>query len=387
MQPAARYSAAIGILDEILAGQPAEKALAGWARAHRFAGSKDRAAIRDIVFDVLRVKRSASVAGGGTSGRLLVLGALRLSQIDPTTVFGAGGHAPDALNDTERTGGDSPEGDDLLNLPQDLIPIWRDSLGAQAKAVALSLQSRAPVCLRVNLTRGAVDQAREVLAQDGIEVRSVDGVPTALIVTQNPRRINGSKALGQGLIEVQDTASQEAVAALKLTPETRVLDYCAGGGGKALAIADMYRCSVTAHDVNPARTKDIAPRAARAGLQIDVIETEELQHHPHFDLVFCDAPCSGAGTWRRTPAAKWAMTQEKLQSYQALQSDAVGVAAAMVRLGGRLVYATCSVLRPENEDAIADLVASGAFRLEAQKLRLPDALGDGFYWAHLTRVI
>ncbi len=386
MQPAARYSAAIEVLDVIRSGQPPEKALTHWARGHRFAGSKDRAAIRDIVFDVLRNRRSAEVAGGGHDGRSVVLGLLRLSDIPVTSVFGAGGHAPAMLTPAEEIAGGVPTGEDKLNLPSELIPMWRSDLGSKAETTALALQQRAPITLRITSGRVTVAQAIAALADDEIVAEPDDQVPTALRVVKNERRLRNSSAYEQGLVDLQDASSQRAVAALSLTGKDRVLDYCAGGGGKALAIADMHLCQVTAHDINPARTADIIPRARRAGLTVDVVSTEALASMEGFDLVFCDAPCSGSGTWRRNPQEKWDFSLEKLFSYNRLQADAIAGAVACLRPGGTLVYATCSVFSVENEGAIADLVASGRFSLDQSELLLPDARGDGFYWAHLTQI-
>ena len=386
MTPAARYAAAIDVLDQINAGEPAEKALTGWGRANRFAGSKDRAAVRDHVFDVLRQKRSLAALGGGTSGRTLVLGLLRRQQINPNDVFGAGGYAPTALTADEVAAGDVAHGAAALDLPDWLWPQWLADLGEDAEAVAHVLQQRGPVTLRVNLRRGTRDAAIVALAADGVTAVPMNEVKTALQVTENPRRLRNSGVFTDGLVELQDVASQAAITALEIAPDARVLDYCAGGGGKALAIADMHGARVSAHDISVARMGDIPVRAGRAGVRVEVIAPNELAPSARFGCVVCDAPCSGSGTWRRAPEAKWAISSAKMQEYKALQQKVIAKSSAFVGPSGTLFYATCSVLACENEGIVdAFLDAHTDFRLLRSNWRLPDADGDGFYFAILQR--
>lgn len=386
MTPAARYAAAIAVLDDVLAGASAEKCLTTWARGNRYAGSKDRAAVRDHVFDVLRRKRSLSVLGGAETGRGLVLGLLRHQGIDPETVFGAGGYGPEALSDAELAGGRAPVGSELYDMPAWLWPIWSADLGDGATAAAQALQDRGPITLRVNMRRGTRDAAQAMLAEDGIICRPSIEVKTALHVLENERKIQTSKAYYEGLVEVQDLASQMAVASLSVAKGARVLDYCAGGGGKSLALMDMFDCQVCAHDISAARMSDIPARSERAGVVIEVRETADLDHLDPFDVVFVDAPCSGSGTWRRAPEAKWAITPEKLQSYNRLQGEVLVNAATFAGAGGPLVYATCSVLSCENRAIVSAFIAAHPeWRLLSDTQRLPDATGDGFYHCVLQR--
>lgn len=386
MQHAARYSAAIEVLDVIQSGEVVERALTGWARTHRFAGSKDRAAIRDIVFGVLRQRRMSEVLGGGIKGRNLVIGMLRIEGTDLGAVFGAGGYAPDELSPDEIELAGEPSAADRLNLPSELHDIWHADLGEAAVPVAKLLANRAPLTLRITTKRTTQAKAIEALALDGIVAVASDTCESALLVTQNERRVKTCSAFTEGLVDVQDLSSQEAVHALRVSPSARVLDYCAGGGGKALAIADIYGCSVTAHDVNVGRTVDIPVRAARAGTMIDVVATGALGTTQPFDLVFCDAPCSGAGTWRRNPAAKWELTEAKLREFNALQLTVLSDAARFVKPGGRLVYATCSIFQAENLDVVHGFTAVNPFHIKDSNMRLPDEFGDGFFWASLTKV-
>ena len=388
MTPAARYAAAIDVLDRAADGQPAEKALTAWGRSNRYAGSKDRAAVRDHVYDVLRQKRSVAYLGGGTTGRALILGLLRSQGADPNDVFGSGGYGPDALLPDE-THIPSGEMDDpvALDLPDWLWPIWAADLDDLAVSSAHILQSRAPIALRVNLRRGSIAAVQTSLAAEGIETCTVASVPTALLVTQNARRVRQSQVFSQGLCDLQDVSSQQAVAKLTIPAGARVLDYCSGGGGKALALADMHDATITAHDIAPERTVDIGPRAGRAGVAIEVLRTQDLVSQLPFEAVFCDAPCSGSGTWRRTPESKWTIDQGKLNNFNVLQGEVIINASRYVARDGILIYATCSVLRSENIDVVnAFLTRCPKWVCISVSQRFPDATGDGFFFAVLQNV-
>ncbi|MEL7091016.1 MAG: RsmB/NOP family class I SAM-dependent RNA methyltransferase, partial [Pseudomonadota bacterium] len=335
MTPGARVAAAIEILDQIDDGMPAEQALTRWARASRFAGSGDRAAVRDHVFDVLRHWRSDAARGGGQTGRARMIGRCRAMGVDPTELFDGQGHAPASLSDAERSADrdPAPGGGEACDLPDWLVPVFEASLGVAWQDTAQALQGRAPVTLRVNLARGDAAAARAALAADGVETRENARAATALTVTKGARKVRQSAALRDGLIELQDAASQAAVMAI--AGSGRLLDYCAGGGGKALALA-ARGWEVTAHDADPARMRDLPNRALRGGHQIALCEAPKGS----FDAVLCDAPCSGSGTWRRTPEAKWRLTPEQLAALCALQLEILADAQARVAPGGVLYYAT-----------------------------------------------
>ncbi|MGI1661656.1 RsmB/NOP family class I SAM-dependent RNA methyltransferase [Palleronia sp. KMU-117] len=384
MTPAARIAAAIGLLDLWLGGEPAERALTNWARANRFAGSSDRAAIRDHVFDAIRCRRSFAALGGAETGRGLMLGALRAAGADPAGVFTGAGFAPAPLASDEVASGRPWEALsplERLDCPDWLAPPLEDSLGDDFAAVMAALRSRAPVFLRVNLGRADRDAAVRALATEGITARPHPLAATALEVTEGARRIRGARAYVDGLVELQDAASQAVVEALGPAPTgaARTLDYCAGGGGKTLALAAAGWGPVFAHDADPGRMRDLPERAARAGVQVGVIAPGRVAPQGPFDLVLCDVPCSGSGAWRRQPEAKWALTPEALGRLCRVQSDILDAAAGLVAPGGRLAYATCSMLRAENEDqAAAFLARSPGWRLLAQRRWSPLEGGDGF---------
>ncbi|MBY6161675.1 RsmB/NOP family class I SAM-dependent RNA methyltransferase [Mameliella alba] len=383
MTPAARAQAAIELLDQIAAGKPAEQALTSWGRASRYAGSKDRAAVRDLVFDVLRCWRSSAVAGGGESGRARLLGALRLRGEDPDTVFTGLGHAPSPLSTEEQAAGRPLDGNEAMDLPDWLAERFRKSLDDRAESTAEALRHRADVFLRVNLLRGDLGAAIAQLAGEGIAAEPHELSPTALRVTEGARKVNRSQAYTQGLVELQDSASQAVVDLMPLSAGQSVLDFCAGGGGKALAMAArMQGGPVFAHDAAPRRMVDLPARAARAGADI------RLVHDPRgpFDLVLCDVPCSGSGSWRRAPEGKWRLTEDRLAELCRIQAEIMDQASQMVAPGGVLGFATCSVLHEENADQVsAFLDRTPGWKIEAQRQWLPSDGGDGFFAAVLRR--
>lgn len=387
MTPAARFAAAASVLDLILTGEPAEKALTGWGRRSRFAGSGDRAAIRDLVFDALRRKRSLAAQGGAMNGRGLMLGLLRAEGQDPQTVFTGQGHAMTPLDAAEQAAGHEPApGPEACDIPDWLWPAFQDSLGDRAETVARVLQSRAPVMLRVNLRKGTVDAAQAALAQQGVVTVPDPVASTALHVVDGARHVARSEAYLGGLVELQDGSSQAIIDELHLPERGKILDFCAGGGGKALAMAARTEAVIMAHDAQPARMKDLPARALRAGVTIAQVAAEQLTARAPFDLVLCDAPCSGSGAWRRAPEGKWALTPARLAELTGLQRMILSQAADLVAADGVLAYATCSVLRAENEDSVAAfLQACPAWRLVASRRWAPDPSGDGFYLTTLQR--
>lgn len=377
MTPAARLAAAAGLLDEIGAGTPAEKALTRWGRGARYAGSGDRAAVRDLVFDVLRTRRSCAARGGGATGRALVLGLLRERGDDPAAWFTGARHALPPLTAAEAAGGRAPERWEALDMPDWLGPALRESLGEATEAVCRALRDRAPLFLRWHERRTDAGTALAALAEDGIVAAPHPLAPTALVVTEGARRLRQARAYLEGLVELQDAASQAVCAALPAGPGLRALDYCAGGGGKALALA-ARGAEVVAHDADPARMADLPRRATRAGDPVRVATSGEVVALGPYALVLADVPCSGSGAWRRQAEAKWRLTREGLDRLVALQAGILGEAAARVRTGGRLAYATCSLLREENEAQVARFLSETgeAWTLEATR-RFGLAAGGG----------
>lgn len=388
MTPSARVSAAIEILDLILAGGASEQVLTRWARSNRYAGSGDRAAIRDHVFDALRCRRSFAWRGGAETGRGLMIGKCRAAGLDPDTTFTGERFAPAPLTEEERTAAPIEAAPEAVRLdcPDWLWPELSASLGDQTAAVLTALQSRAPVFLRANLRKTTVPKVVEDLAAADIITRPHPLSPAALEVTGNPRRVQASPAYLDGRIELQDAASQAVMQFIPLRNGMKVLDYCAGGGGKSLALAARADIQITAHDASPARMRDLPERASRAGVEITLAEDKTLLEPADHELVLCDVPCSGSGAWRRSPEAKWTLTPGRLGELQAVQAQILDEAVALVAPSGLLAYATCSLLACENHTQIAQFLSRHPdWSMAADRRLTPLEGGDGFYIALLTR--
>lgn len=387
MTPGARYAAAIEILDRYLDGEPAEKTLTNWARNNRFAGSGDRAAIRDLVFTALRNKLSFAALGGGMTGRALMIGQLRSGDMEPSAIFNGEGYAPPSLTEEEQTCL-PPQMDQAsaLDCPDWLVAELQRSLGKRFVDVMTCLKSRAPVFLRVNLKRISREEAaRQLLSLDIATVQS-ELSPSALQVTTNERRVANSTLYKDGLVEVQDAGSQWLADNVPVSRGGRVLDFCAGGGGKSLAMAARVDALYYAHDRYDQRMSDLPVRAKRAGAKIEVLASDALKHQAAFDTVLCDVPCSGSGAWRRSPEGKWSFNQQKLDDTLLVQSEILDQAAGMVGAKGTLAYATCSLMNCENEDQITRFVERfPVWECYFQRALTPLDGGDGFFLALLKR--
>lgn len=392
MTPGACLSAAITLLDQILGGMPAERALSRWARASRYAGSKDRAAVRDLVFDGLRRRRSLGWMGGGDTGRAIVLAGQWDSAADLDALFTGEGYDPEPVTAAERArlseGLDGAPPGVVADIPDFLLGELRESLGDEADAILQALQFRAPVDLRVNTLKSNPNAATVVLARDGVAVTPLEHLTTALRVVDNPRLVKASRAYTQGMVELQDLSSQIAAALAGARPGSVVLDYCAGGGGKTLALAASMRGEgrLMAWDANERRMKDLPNRARRAGARVEILtDAGRGELGRACDLVFVDAPCSGTGAWRRKPEGKWLLDAARLAGFPELQDSILDEAADRVRPGGVVAYATCSFLRRENEERVAAFLGRHpGWTCELERRLSPMDGGDGFYLARLA---
>lgn len=386
MTPSARIATAAEIIDAISGGMAAEQALLRWARSSRHAGSKDRAAVRDHVFDALRRWWSTAWAGGGTSGRARMIGLLRTQGVDPEPLFDGSRYGPDPLTPSERVKPDEIPEIVALDCPAWLEDDLRTSLRTDFAPVLEALRHRAPLMLRVNSRRATTATARAALAGEEIETEPHSLSPTALEVTCNSRRLAASHAFADGLVEVQDAASQAVVDLLPLEPASRILDYCTGGGGKTLAMAGRVEANFHAHDLNPERMVDLPARAARAGVTVEMIAPAQIREAGQFDLVLVDAPCSGSGAWRRTPEGKIRLHRARLDQVTALQGRILDEAAARVATGGTLAYVTCSLLAAENAATCTRfLERNSGFEGGLRCSLTPLDGGDGFHVQILSR--
>ena len=383
MTPAARVQAAIEVIDDFLTGRSGEMALTAWARRSRYAGSGDRAAVRDHVYDALRHLRSYAACGGGMSGRPIMIAALRKQGVDPQGIFTGDRFAPETLSAKEQEPNEFTSEAERFDIPDWLWPIWCQDLADHAEQVADNLRQRAPVFLRVNIVRTTREAALRKLCDEGINTEVHPSVPTALKVIDGARKVAQSDSYKQGLVELQDASSQASVCALTSRIKGPVLDYCAGGGGKALALAAWLGKKVHAHDASASRMKDLPVRARRAQADIVLKTTDQVQQ-TKYGLVFCDVPCSGSGAWRRDPSGKWRLDANQLDNVLKRQFDILSNAADLVAPDGVLLYATCSVLERENGQQIdLFLKQNSHWSLANSQQFLPDSNGDGFYFAIL----
>ena len=375
---------------------------------HRFAGSKDRAAIATLVYDALRVRASAAWLMGESGPRSVLLGSLREVRglaVDEIAAFCSGeGHAPSALSDAERhalTSGTLEGAPDHVrgDYPEWLAPALAAAFGAEAVEEGRALARRAPVDLRVNGLKGDRDKAARMLSHLG-------PVPTAHAATglrievgadgRSPA-LAAEPAFVKGFVEVQDEGSQIAALLSGAKPGDQVLDLCAGSGGKTLALAALMqnKGQIYATDIDGRRLMPIYDRIARANVRNVQVRAPKGRQSAitdlegRCDIVFVDAPCTGTGTWRRNPDAKWRLRPGALDERIKAQDEALEEARKALKPGGRILYATCSVLREENEDRLtallerhADLLPLDAARM-ARSAGLPDlerqasAIGPG----------
>lgn len=391
MTPGARCQSAIELLDAIDgATAPADRIARGWFRRRRYAGGGDRAAIQALVYATLRRRRQLDWwierNRGSGDNRARVLAALMLveawSADDVGRAFDGGQYRPAPLGTGEgkmvaALAGNSIDDPDqpalvATNAPEVLADALRDSLGDEIVPELSAFLDEATVDLRVNTLKGDRDTALAALAEDGLAANTTTLSPFGLRL---PARlpITGGNAFKSGLVELQDEGSQIIALLVGAEPGYNVVDFCAGAGGKSLALAATMenRGRIVACDVDRARLDRAAPRLDRAGVTIVEPRLMDGADDPWvaseagaFERVLIDAPCSQMGAWRRNPESRWRLTAADLLRLEALQSELLDAAASLVRVGGRLVYATCSLLRRENEDQVAAFLdrAGGGFR-------------------------
>ena len=385
MTPGAHIAAAIEVLDQILAGKKAEASLIKWGRSNRFAGSADRNAIRDLVFDALRQKNSLTKRSKNISGRSWIIALLKKREVNLDEYFGATRYSPPKVKKWELELLPIENESDLYDIPDWLWPKWKASLGIKAIEVADTLKERANIFLRVNIIKGTREDAIQALEKDGIISKFHPTVSTALIVNKGTRKIKNSEAYNIGLVELQDASSQASVLKLNIDQNGPILDFCAGGGGKSLALSAYLNKPIFAYDANFERMKDLPNRARRSGANIRIIKSNDLKKS-HYGLVFCDVPCSGSGSWRRDPEGKWSLTLQDYERLLSLQENILATASQLVKPNGNLVYATCSILKDENKAQIQKFIdKTNDWALKKEKFNIPSELGDGFYFSILKR--
>jgi 16S rRNA (cytosine967-C5)-methyltransferase len=431
MTPAARLSAAIEMIDTIESQRvPAAQALKEWGSSHRFAGSGDRAAIAGLVWDVLRRRASSAWIMESDAARSRVLGMLKVERgmdTEAIAVLCDGSRfAPQPLTDTERgaltsrTTNDAPPpiaGDYPEWLDSHLAQIFGDERAAEAAAMA----SRAPLDLRVNTLKAKREKVMRSLAHLNAKETPWSPLGLRIVLGADARNvgIHAEEDFIKGAVEVQDEGSQLAALFSAAKPGEQVIDLCAGAGGKTLALAAMMggKGRLIATDRDKRQLAPIHERLSRAGVHNAEVRAPKGEAEPladikaSADLVVIDAPCSGTGTWRRNPDAKWRMRPGALEIRLKDQIEVLDRASAMVKPGGRIAYITCSVLPAENSEQVqrfitrhpefavqppeqtaavlwdkAEAFAEAALRTDEGWLMTPRRTGtDGFFVSILKR--
>lgn len=404
MTPAARTAAAIELLAAIEAApaRPADAVANDFFRARRFIGSGDRRAVSERVWRVLRTHRRLTWwLGGRPTPRLLVAASLlldggRYAEIAET--FSGARFAPTRLLPSEQATLRRLEGRELDHgsMPDAVrleVPDWL--LPRIDPAELRALLEPAPLDLRVNLLKTTREEARAALAAEGIEATPTPLSPWGLRI-EGRRQVTTGPAFRSGLVEIQDEGSQLVAGLVDARPGMRVADLCAGAGGKtlALAMAMRNRGQIVACDTSAVRLDGAVRRLRRAGVhnvERHVLEPGDKwvkRRGGSFDRVLVDAPCTGTGTWRRNPDARLRLTESDLAELLPKQATILDQAAPLVRIGGRLVYATCSLLSEENEAQVtAFLVRHPGFTRGEVLVLTPARHGtDGFFAAVLERL-
>lgn len=373
MTPAARLSAAIEVFADIEGRRrPAADALKDWGLSHRFAGSKDRAAIASLVYDALRRKASSAWIMGEESARAVLVGMLRLQRglgVDAVAALCSGERfAPEPLSDDERrrlaeASLDAAPAHVAGDFPEWIAPSLARAFGDDLVPELQALAARAPVDIRVNSLKAIREEVQDALGHlsPAWTPHSPIGLRIALGDDGRGPALQSEPEFLKGLFEIQDEGSQLAALLTGVKPGEQVVDLCAGGGGKTLAMAAMMgnKGQIYATDLDARRLAPIHERLARAGVRNVQVRTPRGRADAVGDLdgmidcVLVDAPCTGSGTWRRNPDSKWRLRPGSLETRRKEQDSVLDRAARLVRPGGRIVYVTCSLLPEENDGAVA----------------------------------
>lgn len=348
MQQAARYNAVLELIGEIFKDKsPADGIINNYLRERKYIGSGDRRFITETVWKIIRHRRRLEFEAGSKEARKILLVFLKDEDLD--LIFGAGEYAPPALSKEEKIW--------MRNLKEEVYPLDVESecpewLFAKIKDVALlkSLNEPASADLRVN--SGLREQVLQDLRREGLFFAPTPYSPIGIRSSERVN-LNNCIAYKEGVVEVQDEASQLAAILCDVRPEHKVIDYCAGAGGKSLAIASLLKGKgkIEAHDIDWHRLEQIKPRLERLNIK-NVVPVRELSGKD-YDRFIIDAPCSGTGTWRRSPDAKFRLTPEKLSELTKIQSQLLEFALENTKVGGRIVYITCSILPDEDENIVS----------------------------------
>jgi len=386
MTPGARIQAVIELLEQIWSGSvPADQVADAYFKRRRYAGSSDRRAINARLYQVIRsrarldwwIERTGGLLSPGARSRIIADLALndKSSPEQSQALCNGANHCPAILTPQELELADQLYGRPLTHhdmpgpvaleypdwMDRSFTALWGDRVPTEISA----LNHTAPLDLRVNSLKATREQAQASLTAEFIDTEPTPLSPLGLRLPTKPR-LGGTQAFRQGLVEVQDEGSQILALLCGAEPGMHVVDFCAGAGGKTLALAASMaeggRMSgrLTACDISEIRLSRMAPRLKRAGaagVRTQVLAAQKDQwierNTGRWDRVLCDVPCTGTGAWRRDPDAKWRFQPTDLDDIIETQRSVLSQAASLVKPGGRLIYATCSLLQEENEQQLA----------------------------------
>ncbi|MFT9000209.1 MAG: RsmB/NOP family class I SAM-dependent RNA methyltransferase [Acetobacter syzygii] len=374
MTPTARLAASIDLLTAMEAAprKPADAVANSFFRERRYIGGGDRRAISGLVWDIMRNWRRLGwwlEQNGSAANPRMLAGAQLVFDRTPmeklSSIYGGGRFAAGALSEHEQNVLTALVGKELdsadmpravqLEVPDWLLPKLEETFGSDLDAEIKAMAEPASLDLRINMLRTTRSEAMHALAREGLHAEETKLSPWGLRL-EGRQPVTASKPFRDGLVEIQDEGSQLVAAMAGVEPSMRVLDYCAGAGGKTLALAMMMenKGHIVACDVSVVRLEGAVKRLRRAG--VHNVERHLLtegdkwakRRAASFDRVLVDAPCSGTGTWRRNPDARFRTTQLDLEELLVKQAAIMDRAAALVKPGGRMIYATCSLLKAEN---------------------------------------
>lgn len=381
MLPGGRIQSTIELVDQFeesvrKGGLPADRLVNHYFRARRYAGSKDKRAISTLFYQIIRNRLQllewACHDGDALSGRRLVLTYVALTSYEALKHFTGERYCPKPLTDSEKKYVDSvlqmepsTKTPVQLNCPDWLYKKFEERFGDDAPEQILSLNDRAPLDLRVYSTRLNRDVALKNICESGLKAEATRFCPHGIRLEQQVPLID-IKFYHAGMCDVQDQAAQIASLLVDAKPGHHVLDMCAGAGGKALAVADEAdnKAIINAFDISASKLKEMSKRALRSKIKIadmrrihdvDTPENRQAMITPFknkMDRVILDVPCSGTGTWRRNPDQRFKFSQRKLDELTDKQFFLMGEAADLLKVGGRIIYMTCSLLKDENEEKV-----------------------------------
>lgn len=383
MQIAGQIQSAIELLEALLSSPvPADKYMSTFFKDRRYMGSKDKGVVADISYGVLRHKGELvfvlkSLQSKIDARRLVIVYLVRHKGYKVARlcdVFNGDTYAPKAIKEGEKevakkAGGlslDYAAPHERLNFNEELTTLLQDSFGDDFEEQLMAMNSRATTDIRVNTLKTDVSTLQKELLQKDVEMEKTALSPLCLRMADR-KSLFHLDLFHQGKFELQDEGSQMIAQAAGVKEGMKVVDFCAGAGGKTLALAAAMKNKGTLYacDVHERRLGELPKRARRAGvhnIQTKVLSSESdkwvKRQVGKMDVVLLDAPCTGTGTWRRSPDAKWRLSVQDVQELVALQADILNSACRMVKVGGRLVYATCSLLSVENEKQVESFLST-----------------------------